>query len=404
AVTTVVDERPGHGLPPSAIGCLKSALGGLKLDVPADGPAMGAAVGRLTVPRPAGFVAPQPIARTAYELAVTATSGADSGSELLGEGRVIVDPGAIPPLRLRAEPSLAAPGSEVAVELIRGPGFFGELPEELLLFEGTALVARAKVTDKVATFTIPADRSGFLHTEWNGARAVVFVRDAQPLSVEVRSDRPTYRPRETATLTVSTRAGADPVAAAVGLAGVDATLAQLATLVGPNDFGRVTVRTTATTPAFGAFDPKALVLGQIRGENAARAAVLAIDGLPMDAAGDAPSSGSAQHRADTEDRLRTNFYRALDRVTVRVRDWEAAAAPGALLEPTAMVDAWNGALADLDAAGDPAVDGYGRELTLDVLPPDLLVLTDPRQIVSDGARLPEDFVGWVQFVEQEVIR
>jgi hypothetical protein len=400
SVDVVTDEREGHGLAPGVLSCVRSALGPVALSEPASSPAMGVAVATLDVPVPPGTVAPGPTTRTGYELLVSATSG----GEALGEGRLVVDVGAIPSLRMRAEPSLVRPGESVTVELIRGPGFYGELPEELALMHGTSRVAEAAVTDKSATFRVPDDVDGFLHVDWGGARSVVFVQAKDPLSVALSTDRETYRPGDVAKLTVATRAGDAPVAAGVGLVGLDTALGQLVPLLGPDDFGRVTVRTTATTPAFGAFDPRALVLGQIRGENAAKAAVLAIDGLPMDPGGDSPTGGNGRTEADTQERLITNFYRALDRATGRIRAWEAKAADGEQLLPQDMVAFWDEALAELDGEGTPAVDGFGRELALDVLPPDLLALTDPRTLVVDAARLPEDFVGWVQYVDQEVRR
>jgi hypothetical protein len=400
AVSVSIAEERAHGLPPAAVTCLRAALGGLLLARPAERRALGVSRATLSVPMPPGFVAPQPTTRTAYELAVTASAG----GEVLGEGRVVVEVGSVPSLRLRPEPSLLEPGQELAVELIRGPGFYGELPEELHLLDGTRSLAKAPVVDKTATWTVPDGASGFLHVEWGGARAVVFVRRAAPLEVELATDRQSYSPGDRAQLTVTTRAGEAPVAAAVGLVGVDATLAQLAPLVGPDDYGRVTVRATADRPAFGSFDARALALGQIRGEQAAKAAVLAITGLPMDPGGDAPTAGSGHQVADTQTDLSRNFYRALDRARERLRAWEGAAADGQLLEPAEMVRIWRGALGDLRQDGDPAVDGFGRELDLAVLPRELLALTDPRTLVADGARLPEDFVGWTQYVEQEVIR
>lgn len=400
AIAVAVEERPGHGLSPAAIGCLRQSLSGLTLDEPATAAAMGAATGTLSVPTPPGYAAPQPTTRTAYELAVTAASG----TEVLGDGKIVIDVGAVPPLRLRAEPSLALPGDKLTVEMIRGPGFYGDLPRELDLMDGTRRLATGPVSDKGAEITIPTDAAGFLYVAWGGARTIVFVHPKDPLTVEVSTDHEAYRPGDTASLTVRTASGARPVAAAVGLVGVDAALAQLAPLVGPDDFGRVTVRATSATPAFGAFDARALALGQIRGENAAKAAVLAISDLPMEPGGDAPAMGAGSARADTADKLTRNFYRALDRATERLRTWEKDAPATELLQPTAMVALWDGALADLRATGEPAVDGYGRELTLEVLPPQLLALTDPRTLVSDAARLPEDFVGWTQYVEQEVLR
>lgn len=400
AVQTVIDEEAGHGLAPATVQCVRAALGTPTLEEPAGQTAMGVASAALSVPVPPGSVAPQASTRSAYELAVTASSG----DETLGEGRLVVEAGAIPSLRMRAEPSLVRPGDSVTVELLRGPGFSGELPEKLRLTNGSALVEEATVVEKAAKFTIPEGVNGFLQVEWGGARSVVFVAPSEPLSVALSTDRSTYRPGETATLTVETLAGTGPVAAAVSLVGVDTALGQLAPLVGANDFGRVTVRTSASRPAFGIFEPKALVLGQIRGENAAKAAVLAIDGLPADPAGDSPANGTGQRLADTQERLTADFYRALDRASGRIRAWEAGAGEGELFAPERMVEVWDGALADLAAEGAPAVDGYGRPLALEVLPLDLLALTDPRTLVADASRLPEDFVGWVQYVDQEVRR
>jgi hypothetical protein len=36
-----------------------------------------------------------------------------------------------------------------------------------------------------------------------------------------------------------------------------------------------------------------------------------------------------------------------------------------------------------------------------MLPDDLLALTDPRQVVVDGTRLPEDVERWDRFVAEE---
>jgi hypothetical protein len=398
AIAADIETMPGNGLSPAAISCARAALGGLSLPADAVGDVMGVATGRLVVPEPPGSAVPQPLVHTGYELWVSA--GQDGDPE---GGRVVFDVGSIPSLRLRAEPSLAKPGDEVAVELIRGPGFYGELPAELDLMQGSVKVAEAKVVDKVARFRLPDDDTrGFLQVDWGGARSVIFVQPKDPLTVAVSTDQPSYRPGDTARLVVTTRAGAAPTPASVGLVGVDNALGQLAPLVGPNDFGRVTVRAQASRPAFGAFDPRALVLGQVRGENAAKAAVLAIDQLPVDPAGDQPSYGSGAYTSDTVERQSRNFYRALERATSHLRAWEDSAKEGEQLAPEKMVEIWERALGDLRAQGEPAVDGFGRELTLEVLPDDLLALTDPRTLIADGARLPEDFVGWIQYVQQEV--
>jgi hypothetical protein len=67
-----------------------------------------------------------------------------------------------------------------------------------------------------------------------------------------------------------------------------------------------------------------------------------------------------------------------------------------VLTAAKMVELWEEAL-----AAHPATDPYGRKLHLSVLPPDLLALTDPRFMVSDGTRLPEDVENWTEYVRTE---
>lgn len=399
---TGVDVRRTAGLSPTARACVGRSFAGLRLDEPARGDALGAAVATLQVPGNAGVMAPQDRTETGYELKVAAaTDGA-----ALGQTRIVLPVGYVPPLRMRATPSLASPGDQVVVEMFRGEDFYGEIPEELWLYEGTAKVDEADVDTEArkVTFQIPSDVDGFLHVEYAGARAVVYVKPDDPLEVALSTDRAVYKPGETAVLTVSTTAGGQPSPAGVGLMGVDSTLGQLAPLLGPDDFGRVTVRATADEPAFGAFDPRALVLGQVRGENAAKAAVLRITQLPMDPAGDQAAYGSGSSVHDDEEVLTTSFYRALEQVVVLVRAWETSAPEGETMSPKLMAQLYGQALDGLEAAGEPAVDAFGRELELQVLPHDLLVQLDPRQVVADGTRLPEDIVSWTRYVDEEVRR
>jgi hypothetical protein len=208
-----------------------------------------------------------------------------------------------------------------------------------------------------------------------------------------------YRPGETATLTVKTAAGGQAVAAGVGLMGVDLSLAQLAPLVGPDDWGRVTVRATADRPAFGSFDPRALTLGRVRGQNAARAAVMRISQLPMDHAGDARISASGSAEPDIDLQMVDNFYATFELLIAKVRAWEASAPAGETLQPATMVSLWNEALAERKKAGEPIVDGWGRELTLDLLARDLALQLDPLSVVADGTRLSEDVIPWNNWLE-----
>ena len=232
----------------------------------------------------------------------------------------------------------------------------------------------------------------------------MFVQPHDPLTVTMATDAPSYRPGDVAKLTVTTTAGGAPRAAGVGLVGVDSTLGKLAPLLGPDDYGRVTVRTTSDRPAFDAFDPRALVLGQIQGENAAKAAVLRISNLPMDPAGDRPTHGAGSRLATTAEQRTDNFYRALATTVAKVRAWEESAPAGDMMDPARMVALYDEALDDLRREGQPAVDGFGRPLTLDLLPPELLEQVDPRRVVADATRLPEDIESFTRYVDEEVAR
>lgn len=390
------------GIPATARACVARSFGGLTLDTPAHADALGAASGSLYVPVPPGTVQPQATTETGYELEIVATvDGVEQG-----RGRTVLPVGYIPALRLRATPSLASPGDTVEVELFRGPNFRGELPRDLALRKGAREVDRADVDQDTrrVTFTIPPDVEGFLHVEYMGARAVVFSKPQHQLEVALATDKAEYRPGETATLTVTTTAGGSPTQAGVGLIGVDSTLGQLAPLLGPDDYGRVTVRTKAAEPAFGSFDPRALALGQVRGENAAKAALLRVTSLPMDVAGDERTWASATVLHDDEEVRTRAFYRALEALIGEVRAWEDAAPDGELMTNAHIVELWGEVLAAEDASGRPVTDAFGRSLTLDLLPSDLLEQVDPRRVVADGTRLPEDVVAWTTYVDREVRR
>ncbi|MCB9673627.1 MAG: hypothetical protein H6737_00840 [Alphaproteobacteria bacterium] len=389
-------SHPGTGLSAGADACIRTALAAMSFDEPTKFDAMGVAQISLSVPRPPGSVKPQATTRTGFELEVVASA---DDSEL-GRTRLRFDVGNIPHLRLRATPALASPGSTVAVEMLRGPTFTGELPKELELYEGTVRVAKAKVDadSRTATFEIPKEVDGFLHVDWSGARSVIFVKPDDALQVALKTDNDVYRPGETAVLTVETRAGDDPTSAAVSLAGVDQTLSQLAPLLQPDDWGRITVRATGED-VFGSFGPRALQLGQIQGENAALAAVLKVQNLPMDAAGDARAYASAYVEPDEIEALTTNFYRGLEALVSRVRAWEKSAPADEQMKPPLLAKMWGEVLTSADV---PIVDAYGRPLKLSILPPDLLAQTDPRQVVADSRRLPEDVANWPVWVAENV--
>jgi len=395
---TFVEPTKGSGLSFSALSCVQQRVRSARLPQVAKMTGVGAARLALSVPQPPGTQTPQAGTKTGYELKVAATVDSDE----VGSTRAVFNVGNIPRMRLRATPSLAAPGETVKVEMFRGPAFAGSFPEKLDLMEGTHRVSRQGVVENAVSFAIPDDVDGFLHVDFAGARAVIFVRPKAPLSVALATDKKAYRPGDEAMLTVTTYAGEKPSPAGVGLVGVDSALAQLAPLLGPDDYGRVTVRATSEKPAFGAFDPRALTLGQVRGENAAKAAVLRISQLPMDPAGDEALYAQASVEPDTIGDLTTSFYGALERLVVKVRAWEESAPKKETMQPATMVALWDAVLAEMAKDGKPAVDAYGRTLKLNVLPADLLTQVDPRQVVADGTRLPEDVVSWPRYVASEV--
>lgn len=399
-IDTEVRRHANTGLSPSTLSCVAARLAGLRLDEPAPEASMGESVATLRIPQAPGQEVPQAITRTAYELEVSAAlDGQDMGS-----GRIVLEPGVIPAVRLRATPSLADPGAEVVVEVFRGPQYGGDLPDELELMHGSVELQEVELEENAATFTIPDHARGFLHVDWAGARTVIYVRDPNPLAVTVSTDAAAYRPGDTAALTVRTLAGDSPRAAAVGLVGVDEALSQLAPLLPPDDYGRITVRAESQRPAFGTFDPKALALGRLRGENAAKATLLRISELPMDAAGDERISTDGETRVDTETDTLAAFYRALEATIARVRAWEEEAPESEKLDPERMVALYRAALADLRSDGEPAVDAFGRELRLTLLPGELLAQLEPQQVVSDATRLPEDLVSLERHVREEVAR
>ena len=211
------------------------------------------------------------------------------------------------------------------------------------------------------------------------------------------ADKPVYRPGETAVVTVTARNGETPVGAGVTLSGVDSTLATLATLPDADAFARVTVRATSDAPAFGVLDARALQTGQIAGDNAAQAAVLRVTSLPTvppgaDRVGIQETRGGFTPDAELTDA----FYTLYRHARAEVRAWEEKAPADEHLTAATMVELWEAAL-----AAHRTTDPFGRPLHLSALPVDLLALTDPRFMASDGARLPEDVENWPVYVSEE---
>lgn len=392
-------DAAGDAAARPAAACVVARLTAARVPLLTPDPVRSDAIGlvRFTVAPPdAGSAArPQPTTMLGYELTVTA--------ELPGKPstRLRVAPGAVPDLRLRVTPVLARPGETVTAQLIRGPGFRGALPRKL---EVVHLRGKQEVDvdpQSKATATIAPGTEGWVELRGGGARALVFVKPARDLAVSVRPDKDRYRPGDQARLKLQTVLGGQGGPAAVGLFGVDESLAQLAPLPGPGDLARVHPKVETGAAAFGALDGQALTLGRIRGANAAAATVLRVTKIPDPPELDAVVSATARSQFDPVVELTDRFYVALAELGAQVRRWEAGAPPQEQMRPATMARLWGEALDACERRGEKVTDAYGRRLRLSRLPPDLLALTDPRAVVVVGTRLPEDVESWAQWVARE---
>lgn len=336
----------------------------------------------------------EPTVMLGYELAVSAARG----DEDLGDTLLRIQPSRLPPLRIRANPVIAAAGEAVTFEFIRGPDFAAELPEEVTLAAqlGEDLEAPFDREARTATFTLPAEAEGWYTLQYGGAAARVFVPDADQLDLALSTDREVYRPGESVTLNVQTSAPAS-----VGLFGVDQSLAQLTPLPGVDDMADALIVPPSAQDAFPGIDSQALVMGRIRGENAAQAMVMRINSVPTVPERDRPASGINTLYFDPIEDLTDSFYTVLAELHVQVRDWERAAPEGEQMTNETMARLWEDAVAACAARGEPATDAYGRRLRLSWLPYDLLAMTAPHEVVLDGTRLPEDVINWIDWIEEE---
>ncbi|MCA9548485.1 MAG: hypothetical protein KC933_00530 [Myxococcales bacterium] len=399
-VTTDPEAEPS-GLSAAALRCIDERMMQARLRRPHPKTApMSLGVVRLSVAAGPRYEASHrsDTVRLGYELEVSAKVG----DEALGQTKLFLDPGVVPDIRLRATPVLAAPGQEVTVQLLRGPEFSGALPERLYWqHEGRSNPMDLDPETRTARFTVPKDGQGWFDVSWGGGRALVFVKPASTLAVEVKSDRPTYAPGDTARLSLRTTTGGRGAPAAVGLIGVDETLGQLVSLPGPDAMGGLAPVPQMNAMAFNVLDAQALVEGRIRGAAAAAATVTRVGAIPEPAELDRYVEAVGGTSFDPVEGLTDGFYRALGALYGRVRRWEKEAPKGELMRPQVMASLWQDALTSVEQKDGPVEDAYGRRLTLAVLPDDLLELADPRAVVVDGTRLPEDVDNWIAWVRRE---
>ncbi|MCY1046351.1 MG2 domain-containing protein [Corallococcus sp. bb12-1] len=389
--------------------CLKERFSRLRLpssqsgEAVADGSPVGGAMGvvRFSVQPPwngGRTLQAQATTFLGYELKVKAKwDGQD-----VGDTKLVLRPARLPPLRLRATPVLAKAGEAVKVELLRGPGFVGELPRTLELVAGSArLKAEVDAPSRSARFTLPADFEGWAHVEGVEAQARVYVAPRAQLAVEVSPDKPAYAPGELAHLQVHTVVDGKEGPAAVGLFGVDETLSQLAPLPGADALEGLRPAPTVATPAFGVLDGQALAMGRIRGANAAAAALLRVTEVPKPEELEARVTANATSPFSPDAELTEPFYAVLTELHARTRKWEETAPKGETLDPAGAARLWKESLEACEQRGEKVTDAFGRRLRLSRLPEDLLSLTDPRAVVVSGTRLPEDVVNWGAWVAQE---
>ncbi len=400
ALTWAALPKQEDALPASVMPCIQERFARVRLPVPAQaGAALG--VAHLTA-HPAGGHEKEAVTLATtflgYELKVSGTQGGED----VGQTKLVLRPASVPPTRLRATPVLARGGEEVRIELMRGPQFVGQLPERLELQAGThRLESKVEPQTRSARFRLPEDFEGWATASWEGARGRVYVAPRAQLSVEVSPEKPRYAPGELARLQVRTRVDGVDGPAAVGLFGVDESLAQLAPLPGADALGAMRPMPTVAAPAFGVLDGQALAMGRIRGANAVSAAVLRVTDVPSLEQVEPGVSASAVAAFDADAELTDPFYAVLSELHARVRDWEEKAPPGQTLDPAGMARLWEGALAACEQRGEKVTDAFNRRLKLSRLPADLLPLTDPRAVVSDGTRLPEDVENWNAWVARE---
>lgn len=391
---------PEHDLDADTQRCLRTHLATATLAEPAAQDAFGVADLSLAWPEiPGGPTRQSPTILQGYELKISATNG----STALGSTLLRLPQGQIPDLRLRATPLLPKPGETVLIEVLRGPGFSGELPEKVSLTSALypSVVSELDPRTRMARFTLPDDAKGWFEVQISDAIARVFVRDTDTLSVSVEPEQSRYAPGQAARLRVQTlRAGAG-VAAAVGLFGVDESLGQLAVLPGADALDGLRPSPTTPAPAFGVLDGAALAMGRVRGESAAAATILRVSAVPTPAELDRAVDGRANPSFDPNEVLVESFYAVLSELHRLVRTWEREAPAGELMKPATMARLWQDAVTAAREAGQPHTDTWGRPLRLRWLPYQLLNLTDPREVVLDGTRLPEDVESWPGWVKQE---
>ncbi len=397
----------GDAYAESAVACITSRVKSLELrkqpgeeeeiDESQQPSPIGVATVRINAPEKYESIKPQDTIMVGYEFLVTAKKG----NEVFGSTKLRMTPGAVPQIRLRASSQLVRPGDSVKLEILRGPDFTGELPEELFLthaFESQK--AKVDATTRTATFTIPSDWQGWAGVQWGGGQTFLFVKPKASLAVKVTPEKPRYAPGQIAQLGIETTIGEKGGTAAVGLFGVDDSLSQLTSLPGADELASMRPQATGSA-AFGSMDAQALSLGRVRGANAAAATLARVSAMPPPPQVEAAVSVNGSTVFDPNEAQVDRFYVVLGELYTQVRAWEGSAPESAKMTPAVMAQLWNKSLDAVEARKESASDAWGRRLRLHRLPSDLLSFTEPRAVVINGTRLPEDTQNWAQWVAKE---
>ena len=391
-------KDPKGGDASAAVGCVQARFGGrVALADPVVSDALGFLRFAVELPEAIANEKPEATTMLGYELTVA--------TELDGKPvstKIRFEPGKLPDLRLRVTPVLPRPGEAIKAELLRSPDYTGSLPTELALDCLKSHVA-GKLDDEHATMLATDPKAeGWCTVSGGGTRAFVYLRPQAELSVTVTPKHDHYAPGEQAELQIQTNLGQAGGRAAVGLFGVDQSLGQLVPLPGADALAKLRPQVTDQGPIFGgALDGQALVLGRIRGANAAAATVLRISEIPKPPELDAVVNAQAATQFDAIAELTDHFYIVLAELHKQARAWEHGAPATEKMVPATLARLWAAALDACEKRGEPVDDAYGRRLRLSLLPRDLLELTDPRSVIVVGTRLPEDVENWAAWVGKE---
>ena len=121
--------------------------------------------------------------------------------------------------------------------------------------------------------------------------------------------------------------------------------------------------------------------------------VLGVSGLPTVAAEGVVEKQTTTVATDHEAAIALAFYRALAAVRVELWSWQDSAEPDEVLDNARYAVLWDRVVRD-----QAILDPYGRPMLLVNLPEGLAERADPRLVVSDATRLPEDVEAWAPFV------